>query len=329
MKRTGSRISSNKFKFIIKTIGKILSVLSIVFIAVKIYKLGFNPEVVENIPGFIAVSVVAVLLKMLSVVTSASGWRRWISFLSGKKICFWNAFYIYGKAGIGKYLPGNVMHYVERNLFAAEYGLPQKKIALGSILETLELVASALLMSVILLPESFKLRVLELLYDRKSFPIVLAVIAFVVSAAILIFGFAKWQFVKKLFSGYKANKLLITIILTLVEYTLTLLLLGSGMILLWWHCVGNRPDIESLKLMISSYSTAWVCGFVIPGASGGIGIREAILSVLLDGLASGQVIMFIIIAHRLITIIGDFAIYALVSVVNVTKSNRKTSSEED
>ena len=196
MKRTGSRISSNKLKFIIKTIGKILSVLSIVFIAVKIYKLGFDPEVVENIPGFIAVSAVAVLLKMLSVVTSASGWRRWIAFLSGRKIRFWNAFYIYGKAGIGKYLPGNVMHYVERNMFAAEYGLPQKKIAAGSVLETLELVLAAFLMSVILLPVSFRQKVMELLYGRKSFLIVLAVLVFTVFAALMIFAFAKRRYVK-------------------------------------------------------------------------------------------------------------------------------------
>ena len=68
-----------------------------------------------------------------------------------------------------------------------------------------------------------------------------------------------------------------------------------------------------------------ICGFVIPGASGGIGIREAILSVLLDGLASESVIMFIIVAHRLITIIGDFTVYSIVVLVSSFYPKKKKS----
>ncbi len=324
MKKTGSKITDLNIKQIVKTIGKILSILSIVFIGVKIYQLGFDPKVIENVPAFIAISVIAVLMKMFSVVTSASGWRRWISLFSGRKIRFWDAFYIYGKAGIGKYLPGNVMHYVERNIFAAEYGLPQTKIAAGSVLETLELVIAALFMSLILLPISYRQKVLKLIYERKTILIILILICFFIFVAIFAIVLIKRRYIKGIISEYKFSGLK-TFALTLIEYILTLLLLGGGMVLMWMFCTQESPDAESLRLMISAYSTAWVCGFVIPGASGGIGIREAILSVLLDGLASGSVTMFVIVTHRLITIIGDFATYAVVTSIFSFSSKRKES----
>ena len=120
--------------------------------------------------------------------------------------------------------------------------------------------------------------------------------------------------IREWFAVYKTGDIIRVFFLSLVEYILTLGLLGFGLVILWMYCTCRIPGPDDLKLMISSYSTAWVCGFVIPGASGGIGIREAILTVLLDGIASGPVIMFIIIAHRLMTIIGDFAVYVLVSI---------------
>ena len=314
MTKPGSRINNEKLKNVVKTIGKIISILSIVFIGVKIYKLGFDTTVIDDIPVFIGISAGAVLLKMLSVVTSASGWGRWISFLSGRKILFRDVFRIYGKAGIGKYLPGNVMHYVGRNVFAAEYGLSQKKIVAGTVMETLELITSAVLMAVLLLPKSFISVICDLVMQRKAVVVAILVFTGIVMLGAMYILIKKWKKIREWFAMYKTGDMIRVFILSLVEYILTLGLLGFVLVILWMYCTGRIPGTDDLKLMISSYSTAWVCGFVIPGASGGIGIREAILTVLLDGIASGPVIMFIIIAHRLMTIIGDFAVYVLVSI---------------
>ena len=181
------RSDKTGLKKAVKAIGRILSILSIVFIVYKIYKLGFDVSSIDNVPAFVGVALLAVALKMLSVVTSSSAWGRWISFFSHSRIRFREIFAIYGKAAIGKYLPGNVMHYVGRNIFAAEYGLSQKKIAFSSIVESGELVVSAFLIAVVLLPASFKEKVAGLVADRKGTVFVVGIVCVIVFVLLVFY----------------------------------------------------------------------------------------------------------------------------------------------
>jgi len=309
---TEKRMNKNQIKNLIKIIGKILMILSVIFIIIKIKDLGFDISVVDNIPAFIGVSIAALALNMLSTVIMALVWGNWISFFSGTKVNNSNVITIYGKSSIGKYLPGNVMHYVERNLFAAEYGLSQDKIAFSSVMEIIGQVISAALISVLLLPQSFRQKVLEVLGDNSKTLLLIGGLGIAVSAVIvLILAFKKIK-IKNLLSGYKAGTFAKTLVVNLSGSIVYLILNGCGMLALWGYCSASLPDIESIRLIVSSYAAAWVCGFVIPGAPGGIGIREAVLSILLDDMTGG-VLMFLIVVHRLITVIGDFAIYFIVS----------------
>jgi uncharacterized membrane protein YbhN (UPF0104 family) len=70
----------------------------------------------------------------------------------------------------------------------------------------------------------------------------------------------------------------------------------------------------------SCYALAWLLGFIVPGAPGGIGIREAVFVSLFghalgDGLAAG-----VAIALRLMTTISD-----LLTFVIATWLRKKTS----
>ena len=313
MKQTDTvNSSNNRIKTIIKLCGRILSVLSVIFVAVKIYRLGFDIRSIDNVVAFIVVFLLVLIFKVLSVVSSAAAWGKWISFLSKQKIRYSSVFTIYGKAGIGKYLPGNVMHYVERNVFASEYGLPQTKIAFGSVIEVAELVLTAFLMAIFLLPNAFKLKIIEMISSERSILLIsgLLMLALLIIIAAVI-GIRKLKLIT-IIREYEPKEFVVSLLITLFEYGMSLTLLATGMVFLCVYCNKTIPSADELRLILSSYSTAWVCGFVIPGASGGIGIREAVLTMLLDGVASGPVLMFVIVVHRLITIIGDFVVYAFV-----------------
>ena len=317
-KETNSNDESNKksgLKVYLKILGKILSILSIIFIVLKISKMGFDLSVIDNIPFLLVASFAALVCKIASVYTSSRAWGTWISFFSQKEISRKEVFVIYGKAGIGKYLPGNVMHYVERNLFAAQYGLSQKKIAIGSVFEIGTQIVSSLALSMILLPVSYWQKAFEIIKYKDHFPviIVIMVVGFVLFASIVL------VVCKRKMNGclrkYISSHLFIAALKAFIRYVSTFVLLGSGMIFLWMSIYGSFPDFELIRIMLSSFSIAWVCGFVIPGASGGIGIREAVLTVLLEGFTDGCVLVFMVIAHRLITIIGDFAAYGLSLII--------------
>ena len=313
-------MKNKTLKKLVKTAGRILLVLSVFFVGYKIYNLGIDFSVVTDIPRFLFMAFLALVLNVLSTFIQALVWGRWISFFSGTRVNKANALTIYGKSSIGKYLPGNVMHYVERNLFAAEYGLSQDKIAFSSVMEIIGQVMAAVLISVILLPKSFMQEVLRVVGDNSKTLIILVIIGISVLIAAAVFTVIKKVNVAKYLKEYKASDFIVTLIVTLIGSVVYLIMNGCGMVFLWTYCSGSVPGIENIRLIVSSYAAAWVCGFVIPGAPGGIGIREAVLSILLGDITGG-ILMFMIIVHRLITIIGDFTVYLIVSLRGVRRKD--------
>ncbi len=321
-------MNKGKASIILKTAGKILMILSVVFVVFKIYKLGFDLSVVSNVPKFLGMSFFALQCNILSTFVLALAWGRWISFFSSSKVNNADVITIYGKSSIGKYLPGNVMHYVERNLFATEYGLSQKKIAISSIMEIGGQVISAIIISLILLPKSFVVKIIEILNGNYRNVIILIILIGLLICFIAFIFLIKKVNVKEVLSGYKVTDFIMTFMLAVIGVSVALMLNAIGMALVWMSMKDSMPDLDGLRVVVSSYSAAWVCGFVIPGAPGGIGVREAILTLLLEGMIDGPILVFLIIAHRIVTIIGDFSVFAMVTV-RKTLTERKQISEKD
>lgn len=67
--------------------------------------------------------------------------------------------------------------------------------------------------------------------------------------------------------------------------------------------------------MVSAYIISWVLGFVVPGAPGGIGVREFVLTLLLGKTVGAELILTLSIMHRLTTIIGDFMAYLILLLI--------------
>ena len=101
------------------------------------------------------------------------------------------------------------------------------------------------------------------------------------------------------------------------------MLLAAVMVLLVWYAKG-MPDAGVIGTVISTYVIAWVLGYIVPGASGGIGIREAALLILLGPLLGGSLVSALALVHRLITIIGDFLGYLIV----ILQERKKEGAEK-
>jgi uncharacterized membrane protein YbhN (UPF0104 family) len=96
--------------------------------------------------------------------------------------------------------------------------------------------------------------------------------------------------------------------------------ISSGLIMwflnnsLWGRGTG------SLLFFVGAYAIAWVAGFVTPGASGGIGVREAVLVALLSPFTSPANALVLAIILRLITIIVDLLLFGLTYLVRKNKN---------
>ena len=295
-------------KKIIKLVGKAVSILSILFVIKAIIELGIDFSNIDNWPVFILVVFICVLIKTGTVFISGSAWYGWLALFTERKDKQKEAVAVYAKANIGKYLPGNVMHYMERNLFADKLGMSQKKLAAASVLEILALVSVAFIMSVAVSISQLKIALYEVL--GESYKVMIAVVfvlgIFFVAAVVFVFR----RKVRQFLTNISPKELILTVLRNMFLEGLVLFLLGAVMVVLYCY-IGRAFELQTAAKIISGYVIAWVLGFVVPGAPGGIGVRELVIKLLLGSVMGEGIVVTLMITHRLITIIGDFLAYVL------------------
>lgn len=303
-------------KKIIKYFGKAISLLSIIFIIRAIYTLGFDYSAVDNWAAFLGIMVICVIVKCVSVYISGSAWYGWLSFFSGKKGLLREGVCVYAKANIGKYMPGNVMHYVERNLFADHLGISQKKLAISSVFEVLSLVGVAFIMAFAVSAGQLRDVLHVILIDGNRSCLWIAAVLGVLGVAVLWYVMRnKIRYIRE---EYSVKDFVIVLLRNMCLYAVTLILLGLIMVVLFYYLGGECTWANTL-LIISGYIIAWVLGFIVPGAPGGIGVRELVITLLLGGIAGEGLVVTLSVSHRLITIIGDFLAYLVMLFIRPKK----------
>lgn len=296
----------------VKYLGKAVSILSIIFIVRAIYVLGFDFSAVENWPVFIGVTILCGLAKCVTVYMSGTAWYRWLNFFAGKKSNRKEALCVYAKANIGKYLPGNVMHYVERNLFAGNLGISQKKLAASTVFEVFTLVSAAFVIAICVSLNQLQ----NALYNVLGENYVTIVIS-VIAAGIALVAFGAFLFRKKLKSilaGYTIADFIKAYVGNVLLYAGVLITLGIIMVILYCY-MGGTFEWGSAALIVSGFTIAWVLGFIVPGAPGGIGVRELVITLLLSSVVGEGLVVTLSVTHRLITIVGDFMAYFVMLII--------------
>ena len=205
---------------------------------------------------------------------------------------------------IGKYIPGNVAHLLGRFALARSDGVPSSIIASSLLLEVGFLLTSGVLIVGVLLltmPDFVAAITADLPAVWFGSPMVamfLGLLTCIVIGQIVI-----WR---------RAGRPEITFSKCLVLLSLhgfNFLILGVS---LW--CVARAVYPEGSAGMwqcTAIFTTAWVTGFLMPGAPGGIGIRDGIIALGL-GLFIGQGAgLSVAIAHRAISVLGDIAVFGL------------------
>lgn len=238
--------------------------------------------------GLVYVGLALVRLDVGSVVSrlGAAGWalgaasavgyavllvmlaRAWAGCASGLTGNPWSlVLRVYGPGIIAKYIPGSVFQYASRQVLGARQGWSQAGMARSSFLEALIHVPSALSVAA-----AFML--LEGLPGIAMIAAAGAILAkFPSGALVQAIG---WQLC--FFSGFGS------IVYVLAAYALAL---------------PNPATIAALFMI------AWIAGFLVPVAPGGLGIRESVLLVLAAPFAPAAGLAVFAILTRLVTITGD------------------------
>jgi hypothetical protein len=94
--------------------------------------------------------------------------------------------------------------------------------------------------------------------------------------------------------------------------------LVSGALALSLHALAS-PVGGVLLALVPGYALAWLCGYVVPGASAGIGVREAVLLLLLG---EDSAALFVAVGMRVVTTLGDVFLLLAVTLWGVSRTPR-------
>lgn len=289
---------------LIRIIGSILAVGCLGFLVIT--QIPQLPTVDLSSPRLWLGLTLALLLYVASQLAAAESWRRLLN-LSGINIAPGLARGQLMVSQIGKYIPGNVAHLFGRLAIGCRDGVPARTMGGLMLLEvaiTLGVglgIAGGLLL--------FSPQVLSAVTEKH--PMLAKQLLPLALAALLGIAFGTGVFV------LKARRIALEALRPpLTSMTLPLLLHFTSFsvlgVSLWATAQAvapaAAPDVITCTLI---FAIAWTAGFVVPGAPGGIGIRDSII-VLGLALSLGEGTgLAIALLHRTVSVLGDVATFGL------------------
>ncbi|MDH6061229.1 lysylphosphatidylglycerol synthase domain-containing protein [Chrysosporum bergii ANA360D] len=240
---------------------------------------------------------------------------------------------VYLKTNIAKYLPGNVWHHYGRIVAAKNADVPAGAATLSVLLEPLLMAAAALIIIIVLGGQ----------FTATHTTIFIQILQFFSLAVVLCAVHPRFlNPVIRLVYQLKSKKLKSknptttspTIPFNLKRYPLRpllgelgfLFLRGGGFILTVFAL--TPLHLSQLPLLLGAFSFAWLLGFVVPGAPGGLGVFEVTAISLLQHHFPAAVLISAMACYRLISIIAEAAGASLAAFQQRVSKNEGTEKSE-
>ncbi|MEH2279148.1 MAG: lysylphosphatidylglycerol synthase domain-containing protein [Nostoc sp.] len=219
---------------------------------------------------------------------------------------------VYLKTNIAKYLPGNIWHHYGRIMAAKNANISAGAATLSVLLEPLLMLAAALIIIVLCSSQ----------FAAANTTLVLQILQ-LLSLAVVLCAIHPWflnpliRFLYRLKAKKSAATTEPTVPFSLKSYPLRPLLgelgfmglRGTGFILTMF-ALGSL-SVNQIPLLLGAFSCAWLLGFIIPGAPGGLGVFEATAYELLRHHFPAALVFSAIALYRLISILAETAGAAL------------------
>lgn len=215
----------------------------------------------------------------------ALGWHLLLRQRKERQPLIWSL-RVYALTQLSKYIPGNIFQFAGRQIMGATAGLGQKSLLYASAMEVLFLVLAALCFVPVLLP--------------VAFPGILPLASVGLAASLLLF----------LLPGVCAmggRRLAIAAASCAIFVALS----GAIFLGVLTLCGGQLASGHDAPTIIGAFVISWLAGLLTPGAPAGIGVREAILLLLLDDLVAESVVVTSVVTGRVVTTLGDVVFFGM------------------
>ena len=282
--------SLSRFRKLGQRVGQVVTMVAVLFLALELYRQWGNVKGWRPTAGGAGLLVALALAYGASLVLLAYNWFTILTTLLGKRLPVRRVLLSHTQTQIGKYVPGNIFHFVSRHLYLNGLGLPHRPIALATVYEIVSLPLAALCVVLVILPFADVAGLVGWSPYLTYFLLIFLLLSLAVGAVTLM---------------YRSQRRLIRPI-AIVLARASVFMLFQGLI---FALILQVVSTEFVFIAIPIAILAWLVGFVTPGAPGGIAVREALLVKLLAIAALPQEVLISALLFRFVTSAGDLAVY--------------------
>lgn len=288
-------------KRIVKILGNILTILAVLFIVKKMMNLDIDYSILMSWKKIIGIGMLSIIYGMIILIYGWP-WRNYIKIISKVKVNFKPVLYVIAKSNLMKYIPGNVFQYIGRNELAIKYNLKHRDVAMATIFDVITNLIAAAILGILFYFEGF----CKVILQYQTYLSILCCIGIAILTILLVFIWVKNRtLVKQYVVLFWDKNSIIKILLNLLFYMVNMLINALMYIATLFYILGISLEMQQIYVIMGAYILAWIVGFVMPGAPGGIGIREAIMTLLIPKGVPAEKILLGLVVYRLINILGD------------------------
>jgi len=287
----------------VRFVGLLLSAAAVAWIAVRFAKSGALGLLAQASPSPLALSMTTVLGACgyaLAMCLPALAWWRLVSALAPVPVPVRNTVVTYAVSQYGKYLPGNVAHYAIRHAWSRSAGLPHASLGLAAMLEAALLLLAAL--AATLLGDTTRLRLFSMIDSRLAIVLLVAILG----ALGVGLAFARRRSFAERWDVPALPSL--SVLLSCLACYAMFFVASAALLELLAHALGF--GVESFSLLLAAGAASWAAGFIVIGAPGGLGVREAAFVALAGGALGESHALLLIGLFRIVTFLGDTLLFA-------------------
>lgn len=268
--------------------GKALTLAGIFFIIIRLRKYGLQTSFIKfNALSWSILTIFSVIYGLANMML-ALAWHNLLMHTGAKTSRTW-AIKVYGTTQLAKYTPGNIFHLAGRQAIGMIAGISGWALAKSAAWELGLLSLSGVVIGLLATP-----------LLRPDLSILFSTIFFVCTVAIIVFA------MHRLYGRLPVRSFsLYCVFLSISGF------LFAGVINLLFNNLKGMLWIE----ISGAYILAWLAGLITPGAPAGIGIREFVLLIFLDGVISETNLLTAILFSRVVTVLGDLVFFGYASLM--------------
>ena len=293
----------------VRIIGMVIMAVAVVFLVRRFlsFQVDFSELfTVKTVPGIIFMTVAV----MATLIIGSWVWNIWLSFFSKHKVSALATYSVYAKSNIAKYLPGNVAQYALRQLFGSSLGIKQKELLFSTILEIFCMAFAAIILSLVFAKNVLFTYLSDIFQKSWTLPVLIIIIVLLV--VIVIIFLKKRISISEVIAYLKQKTFCFSMIKNLGLMICYMAIYGITLYALFYIIANVNSHII---LIISAGIVSWCVGFLTPGVPGGIGVREAVLLLMLSPVISDEIVLFVALIQRIAYIISDVLSWIIGKVI--------------